>query len=82
MACDLSPPRLARRASEVAPRLRRLHDAIESGVADITCPMLKERIEGKPAPNPGRRFGRGIGGARRARFGAEVAEGVSAKTII
>lgn len=36
---------LNKRATEADQRLRRLYDAIESGVADITDPALKERID-------------------------------------
>lgn len=35
-----------KRATEADQRLRRRYDAIESGVADITDPALKERIDG------------------------------------
>lgn len=40
---------LSKRATEADQRLRRLYDAIESGVADITDPALKERIDGLKA---------------------------------
>ena len=36
---------LNRRAAEAEQRLKRLYDAIESGVADLDDPSLKERIE-------------------------------------
>jgi site-specific DNA recombinase len=35
-----------RRAAETELRLKRLYDAIESGVADLDDPALKERIAG------------------------------------
>jgi hypothetical protein len=35
---------LRRRAAEADARLKRLYDAIESGIADLADPMLKERI--------------------------------------
>ncbi len=38
-----------KRGTEADQRLRRLYDAIESGVADITDPALKERIDGLKA---------------------------------
>ncbi|WP_421697554.1 recombinase family protein [Ancylobacter sp.] len=37
---------LNKRGTEADQRLRRLYDAIESGVADITDPALKDRIDG------------------------------------
>ncbi|MDF2812151.1 MAG: Site-specific recombinase, partial [Microvirga sp.] len=40
---------LTKRGTEADQRLRRLYDAIESGVADITDPALKERIDGLKA---------------------------------
>ena len=40
---------LNKRGTEADQRLRRLYDAIESGVADITDPALKERIDGLKA---------------------------------
>ena len=40
---------LSKRATEADQRLRRLYDAMESGVADITDPALKERIDGLKA---------------------------------
>ncbi|MFK8251119.1 hypothetical protein [Ancylobacter terrae] len=40
---------LSKRATEADQRLRRLYDAIESGVADITDPALRERIDGLKA---------------------------------
>ena len=40
---------LSKRGTEADQRLRRLYDAIESGVADITDPALKERIDGLKA---------------------------------
>ncbi|CAN5232014.1 recombinase family protein [soil metagenome] len=40
---------LNRRAAETDLRLKRLYDAIESGVADITDPALKDRIAGLKA---------------------------------
>ena len=35
---------LRKRASEADAKLKRLYDAIENGVADLSDPMLKERI--------------------------------------
>ena len=35
---------LRKRASEADAELKRLYDAIENGVADLTDPMLKDRI--------------------------------------
>ena len=35
---------LRKRASEADAKLKRLYDAIENGVADLTDPMLKDRI--------------------------------------
>jgi DNA invertase Pin-like site-specific DNA recombinase len=40
---------LNKRGTEADQRLRRLYDAIESGVADIADPALKERIDGLKA---------------------------------
>ncbi|WP_371348633.1 hypothetical protein [Ancylobacter sp. IITR112] len=40
---------LNKRATEADQRLRRLYDAIESGVADISGPALTERIDGLKA---------------------------------
>ncbi len=44
---------LTKRATEADQRLRRLYDAIESGVADITDPALK-RAQGDPRSGAGR----------------------------
>jgi len=35
---------LRKRAAEADARLRRLYDAIENGIADLSDPMLKDRI--------------------------------------
>ena len=35
---------LRRRASEAEAKLKRLYDAIENGIADVSDPMLKERV--------------------------------------
>src|SRR4029453_12075106 len=35
---------LRRRAAEAEARLKRLYDAIENGIADVSDPMLKERV--------------------------------------
>lgn len=40
---------LNKRGTEAGQRRRRLYEAIESGVADITDPALKERIDGLKA---------------------------------
>jgi len=40
---------LNRRAAESEARLKRLYDAIEAGVADLTDPALKDRIDGLKA---------------------------------
>ena len=40
---------LNRRAAETELRLKRLYDAIESGVADLEDPALKDRIDGLKA---------------------------------
>ena len=40
---------LRKRASEVDAKLKRLYDAIENGVADLSDPMLKDRIAGLKA---------------------------------
>lgn len=35
---------LRKRASEADAKLKRLYDAIENGIADLSDPMLKERV--------------------------------------
>jgi hypothetical protein len=35
---------LRKRATEVEAKLKRLYDAIENGIADVSNPMLKERV--------------------------------------
>ena len=54
---------LRKRAAEADAKLKRLYDAIENGVADLSDPMLKDRIDraeghARPGP-PRRRAGRG-----------------------
>lgn len=51
---------LTKRATEADQRLRRLYDAIESGVADITDPVLKERIDGLAAVSGGESAALGV----------------------
>ncbi len=57
---------LNKRAAETDLRLKRLYDAIESGVADLTDPALKERIAGLKAIRDQAR-GRCRAGASHAR---------------
>ena len=35
---------MRKRATEVEAKLKRLYDAIENGIADVSNPMLKERV--------------------------------------
>ena len=62
---------LNKRAAETGLRLKRLYDAIESGVADLGDPALKERIAGLKAIRD-----QAQADAERAQFCSGLAEGV------
>ena len=69
---------LRKRGAEADAKLKRLYDAIENGIADVSDPMLKERvtelkaIRDRPAPTQSGPRARSIGSGRAShRAGAE-----------